>query len=344
MAHHEASTTRAPRKLWEHPDPKSTRMWNFMQKANQRFGLDLQTFNDLYAWSVGDRRTDFWAAVWDEVAIIHEGSYSQVVDPRARMDSIPHWFKGTRMNFAENILFTQGAQKDEASKKDKPDDAVVVTEAREGATEIKHFTWRELRKRVGLLSNAMRAHGVKKGDRVAVVASNSIDTLCVFLATSAVGAMFSSSSTDMGTKGILDRLLQITPVYVFVDDWAVYNGRTTDLRPKINDIVNGLAGVNNFRGIIVQPRFAYQTDLSWVPRSTHLEQFVAAANGDASLQFERMEFRDPFLVVYSSGTTGIPKCIVHSVGGVLTSSKKEGLIHRGIGPDVIGLQYTTVSV
>lgn len=343
MAHHESSTDKLPRKLWEHPDPKSTRMWRFMQNANAKHGLDMKTFDDLNQWSIGPNRVAFWADVWNEANIIHEGHYTHVVDPHARMDSIPRWFEGVRMNFAENILYSRGSRKDHVTMWDKQDEKVAITEAREGATEIRDFTWKELRERVGLLSNAMRAHGVKKGDRVAVVASNSMDTLIVFLAITALGGLFSSSSTDMGTKGILDRLLQVDPVFVFFDDWAVYNGKTVDLRPKIQDVLNGLTGLVNFKKIISINRFQHAADVSALERTETLGKFLASAQGNAQLVFERIEFRDPFLVVYSSGTTGVPKCIVHSVGGVLVSALKEAKIHRNMGSDTVGLQYTTVS-
>jgi acetoacetyl-CoA synthetase len=332
-----------PRKLWEHPDPKSTRMYRFMQSANKKYNLKLSTFQQLYQWSVGHSRNDFWNLLWDEVDLIYEGSYSQPVDLLARMDSIPNWFKGVRLNYAENMLYARGATAGQRGTEGKEDGKIAITEVREGATEIKDYTWAELRRRVGLLANAMSAQGVKKGDRVAVVASNSMDTLCVFMAVTAIGGLFSSSSTDMGTKGIMDRLLQISPVWVFIDDWAVYNGKTIDLRPKITDIVNALKGVGEFKGVVTLPRFGQPADLAWVPRSITLSKFLEAAKGDAELRFKRIEYRDPFLVVYSSGTTGVPKCIVHSVGGVLTSAMKEGKIHRDLGPTTVGLQYTTVS-
>ncbi|QDS69128.1 hypothetical protein FKW77_010367 [Venturia effusa] len=341
MAHHESPVGRLPRKLWEHPNPKSTRMWRFIQKANAKHGLDMKTFDDLNQWSVGPNRVAFWADVWDEANIIHEGEYIRVVDPLARMDSVPRWFEGVRMNFAENILFTRGDRKDHVTMWDKQDEKVAITEAREGATEVRDFTWKELRHRVGLLSNAMRAHGMKKGDRVAVVASNSMNTLVVFLAITTLGGLFSSSSTDMGTKGILDRLLQIDPVLVFFDDWAVYNGKTVDLRPKIQDVLNGLNGLVNFEKIISVNRFQHPADVSHLERTETIGSFLSSAKGNSQLFFERIEFRDPFLVVYSSGTTGVPKCIVHSVGGVLLSSLKEAKIHRNMGSDTVGLQYTT---
>ena len=259
------------------------------------------------------------------------------------MDSIPHWFRGVRLNFAENILYTRSSScPSERSTLHKEDSKVALTEVREGASSVKQLTWGQLRTRIGQLIHALRKQGVKRGDRVAVVASNSFDTFIVLMATTAIGALFSSSSTDMGTKGVLDRLVQIEPRWVFVDDFAVYNGKKIDLRQKMREISEGLRDVSEFQGVVVQPRFDKAADVSMVPRAVTLERFLEAANGKTSIEFERVEFRDPFLVVYSSGTTGTPKCIVHSTGGVLLSAMKERKLHRGFSPTSVQLQYTTV--
>lgn len=129
------------------------------------------------------------------------------------MDSIPKWFEGIYINIAENLLHSRSKDNFAAKRgtKGKEDSKIAVTQIREGNTEVQDFTWAQLRSGVGELASAMRAHGVKTGDRIAIVASNSFDTLEVFLATTALGGMFSSSSTDMGVKGILDRLVQIEP-------------------------------------------------------------------------------------------------------------------------------------
>lgn len=252
---------------------------------------------------------------------------------------MPEWFTGVRLNFAENLLFSRVA----GDKTDKEDNKIAVSEVREGAAhEVVHLTWGELRRRTGTLVQAMKAHGVVRGDRIALCAANSIDTLLVFLASTALGAIFSSSSTDMGTKGILDRLLQIKPRWLFMDDLAVYSGKNIDLRPKIGEIVQGMESDTEFEGVIVLPRFSSRpADISSIPRTKTLAEYLARAGGNEKLEFERVGFRDPFLVVYSSGTTGQPKCIVHSVGGVLLNSMKEGILHTEFGPGSVALQYTT---
>lgn len=136
-----------------------------------------------------------------------------MVDESARIDSIPRWFDGVKMNFAENLLYSRipGEATSRRGLIGKEDGKVALTEVREGYTEVRDVSWGQLRKEVGVLASAMKEHGVKKGDRVVVVASNSVDTLKVFLAVTTLGGLFSSSSTDMGVQGVLQRALQVTP-------------------------------------------------------------------------------------------------------------------------------------
>ncbi|KAL2870008.1 acetoacetyl-CoA synthase [Aspergillus lucknowensis] len=339
-----ASAEDIPRKLWEHPSPRATEMWAFKEKLEKAKGLSFPTYYDLYTWSVRNRAA-FWDFSWKYFPIIHEGSYTKVVDESARIDSIPSWFEGIQVNFAENMLFTAEKAPNGShfiTTTNKEDSKIVATQVREGAAEPAiSITWSQLRQRTGKLLQALKATGVTKGDRVAVVASNSIDTLVVFLATTALGALFSSASTDTGVKGILDRLVQIKPKYVFFDDAAVYNGKHIDLRPKITDVVNGLKDTVEFKTIVTLPRFPGQpVDVSGVPRTQPLAQLLATAPSD-KLEFTRVAFRDPFLVAFSSGTTGKPKPIVHGVGGYLLNSNKEARLNRRHGPDSVTLQYTT---
>lgn len=225
----------------------------------------------------------------------------------------------------------------------KEDEKIACTGVREGSflEPITQTTWKALRERVGRLSQALRTHHVQKGDRVALVASTCLDTLTVFLAVTTIGAISSSSSPDMGTTAILDRLKQIEPKYLFMEDYAVYNTKQTDLRPKMREILNGMKGVAGFRGVISQSRFPGKpADISSIPHCQTWETFISKAPS-STLIFEQLDFSDPMIIVYSSGTTGQPKCIAHSVGGIVLSGWKESTLHRNVDHTSIQLQYTT---
>ncbi|KAJ5692516.1 acetoacetyl-CoA synthase [Penicillium macrosclerotiorum] len=333
-----------PRKLWEHPDPESTELTRFKRTLEREKDIKLPDYHSLYQWSIANR-TAFWRFCWRYFPIVHEGSSDQIMDENARIDSIPDWFPGVRLNWAENALFTAsnpGESPSNVTTTGKEDNKIAVTEVREDEAEPEvNLTWRELRQRTGRLLQAMKAAGVQRGDRIAVVASNSIDTLTVLLATTALGAIFSSASTDTGVKGILDRLLQIRPRWVFADDFTVYNGKTTDLRPKIAQVIDGMSGIKEFQGIVSMPRFRSQpADIKHIPQARTLADFLAGASSD-QLEFTRIGFREPHLIAFSSGTTGDPKCIVHSVGGVLLNNNKEGRLNRSMNANATTLQYTT---
>jgi len=258
------------------------------------------------------------------------------------MDSVPEWFYGVRLNFAENMLFSRFA----GDKTGKEDSKIAVTEIREGAVDrMIHLSWGELRRRVGVMTQAMRANRVRRGDRIAVCAANSIDTLLIFLASTALGAIFTSMSSDLGLKGILDRIIQTKPRWLFIDDLAVYNGKKIDLRPKMTGIAQGMQSIPEFEGVVSLPRVSSQpADVSQVPNTCPLSSYLAKARPSTdAIKFERVNFRDPCVIVYSSGTTGPPKCIVHSVGGVLLNGHKEGELHTELGPESVTLQYTTTA-
>ena len=167
----------------------------------------------MYRWST-DRRAQFYEQLWDYSLLIHEGSYARVVDESAPISSLPRWFEGVRLNFAENVLWSRRPSDPDAGARStlhKEDDKVAVTEVREGNSAVRHVTYGELRSQVGQLAAAMKERGVSVGDRVVMVGSHSAQTLAVFLAATWLGAVFSSSSTDMGVGGLLQRTVQVNP-------------------------------------------------------------------------------------------------------------------------------------
>ncbi|TRX96241.1 hypothetical protein FHL15_002965 [Xylaria flabelliformis] len=333
--------TAIPRKLWEHPDPKSTQLWEFMQIINQKYRLNLTTFQDIYQFSV-EKRSEFYDEVFKFSNLIHVGSYKQVVDESKPIDKIPRWFEGVHLNWTENLLWSRNSTdpSDHRGTEGKEDDKIALTEVREGVTEIKHVTWATLRRISANYAAALHTAGVRRGDRVVIVGANSVETLAVFLGTTWLGALFSSSSTDMGVQGILQRTVQVNPKYIFMDDAALYNGKRLDLRQKMAEVVAGMKGCSNFRGMVSIRRFQDALDVSNIPNTQTLDAFLNNRQLEIP-PIERIAFHEPFLVCYSSGTTGIPKAIVHSVGGVLLNSRKESRLHEDARPGAVSLQYTT---
>ncbi|KAI1262558.1 acetoacetate-CoA ligase [Xylariaceae sp. FL1019] len=333
--------TPIPRKLWEHPDPKATQAWEFMQLINKKYNSNLKTYDDLYQFSV-NKRSEFYAEVLEFGNVIYSGTYTKVVDESKPVDSIPRWFEGVHLSWAENLLWSRSSTdpSDHKTKVGKEDDKIALTEVREGVSETRHVTWAMLRKLAASYASALHTGGVRRGDRVVAVAANSVETLVIFLATSWLGAMFSSSSTDMGVQGILQRTVQVNPKYIFMDDAALYNGKNWDLRQKMTEVVAGMKGCDNFKGMISIRRFRDALDVSGIPQTQTLDAFLEKRSRIVP-PMERTPFHEPFLICYSSGTTGIPKAIVHSVGGVIINMTKESRLNEDARSSDVSLQYTT---
>ncbi|KAI1633566.1 acetoacetyl-coenzyme A synthetase [Biscogniauxia mediterranea] len=330
-----------PRKLWEHPNPRTTRMWEFMQRINKKYQLNLKTFRELYQFST-TKRSEFYAEVFDYVNLIHAGTYTRVVDESQPVDSIPRWFEGVQVSWVENVLWSRNSLDlaDHHGKAGKEDSKIALTEVREGVSEIRHVTWATLRELSATYAAALHAGGVRRGDRIVAVGANSVETLVIFNATGWLGAIFSSSSTDMGAQGILQRTVQTNPKYIFMDDAALYNGKKIDLRQKMSEVVAGMKDCDQFAGLVSIRRFRNALDISQIPKVQTLRSFLDNRSA-APPPIERLAFHEPFLICYSSGTTGIPKAIAQSVGGVTLSYLREAYLHDDSGPDGVVLQYST---
>lgn len=337
----------AAHELWRHPDPQSTRMYRFLETVNAKHSLQLASYADLHRWSV-DHLADFWAAVWDAVGITASKPYDAVL-PTTAMFPRPDFFAGARLNFAENMLFPAGVSVDPSATA-----LITMTEAWD---TLGHQTmsWAALRDRVRRCAAQLRAPaiGVTAGDVVAGYVGNHADALVAMLAAASLGAVWTSISPDNGVSAVLDRLARVQPKVLFADHASLYNGKLWLGTDKTLQIVEGL-GIGHLRAVVVVDSVTYpgppptEQDLGLAALRTKVA--VAAAYGrfletapDEPLRFEPLPPAHALYILYSSGTTGLPKAIVHTALGTLIQHKKELALHCSMGPASRMLYYTTTS-
>ncbi|KAK1328238.1 hypothetical protein QTO34_011805 [Cnephaeus nilssonii] len=311
------------RMMWEPDSKKNTQMDRFRAAVGASCGLVL--------WSV-ESYSDFWAEFWKFSGIVSSRMYDEVVDPSKGVADVPEWFAGSRLNYAENLL------------RHRQNDKVALYVAREGREEVGKVTFEELRRQVALFAAAMRRMGVRKGDRVVGYLPNSEHAVEAMLAAASIGAIWSATSPDFGVNGVLDRFSQIQPKLLFSVEAVVYNGRAHGHLDKLSK--GGAKGLPDLEQVVVIPYVTprEEVDISKVPGSVFLEDFLAAGRGDQApqLEFEQLPFSHPLFIMFSSGTTGAPKCMVHSAGGTLIQHLKEHMLHGDMSSSDILLYYTTV--
>lgn len=221
--------------MWEPDGKRNAQMDRFRAAVRCGRGPALANYNELYQWSV-ESYSDFWAEFWKFSGIVFSRMYDEVVDTSKGIADVPEWFKGSRLNYAENLL------------KHKENDKIALYAAREGKEEIVKVTFGELRQRVALYAAAMRKIGVKTGDRVVGYLPNSVYAVEAMLAAASTGAIWSSTSPDFGVNGVLDRFSQIQPKLIFSVEAVVYNGKEHNHMEKLLQVVKGLPDLKKSGG------------------------------------------------------------------------------------------------
>ena len=282
---------------------QATLLRRFLDGAEARLGLELPDYDAAWAWSV-DRPGDFWRAVWDFCGVVGDSdgdAFAAADDLRAA-----RFFAGARLNYAENLLRQTGP-------------ATALTFVGENGRR-QEMTWDDLHALVSRLQQALKAQGVGPGDRVAGFVPNMAETIAATLATASLGAVWTSCSPDFGVDGVVDRFGQVEPTVLFCADGYFYNGKRIASLPVARQLADRLPSLKT---IVAWPYLDDAVDLGPLEgRGTDLATFIAPFEAKA-VTFERVDFRAPLFIMFSSGTTGLPKCIVHGVGGTLIQHLKE---------------------
>ncbi|MFH1031884.1 MAG: acetoacetate--CoA ligase [Chloroflexota bacterium] len=311
--------------LWQ-PSNKiqeQANMTKFISFVNKKYNLKFKSYDELYDWSV-TKIPDFWAATWEYVAIKASRKYDKVVED-LKVFPGTKWFPGAKLNFAENQLRYR-------------DDRLAFVFRGETQKAAK-MTYAELYNTVARVAKSLRDMGIKPGDRVAAYMPNMMETVIAMLAATSVGATWASCATDLGSQAVLDRLTQIEPKVLFTVDGYYYKAKPFSSLPNVEQIVQGMPSLQK---IIVASYPNEKPDISRIPKAVLWRDFLSKEE-KPELKFEQLPFDHPVFIMFSSGTTGKPKCMVQGAGGILINHMKELILHSDLRREDVIFYITTCS-
>jgi len=292
-------------------------------------GPDGEGYEELWAWST-ERPEEFWLSLWDYFDVIHDGSFDRVLSgnemPGAR------WFEGTSLNYSEHVF------------RDRDPDGVAIVERGEGETGLTEYTWGTLEAAVAIRAAALRELGVGAGDRVAGYLPNNFETIALFLAVASLGAVWSCCSPDFGAGAVRDRFAQIEPKVLLATDGYRYGGKEFDRRATVIELADSMPSVEKViftNQLTNEPWVDLPDGTEWDgSRFMDLAEFLTLVDG-GELEFTRVPFASPLWILYSSGTTGLPKPIVQGQGGILLEHLKKMHLHLDAQPGDRIFWFTT---
>jgi len=313
------------RPLWEPSEHRrrAAHLTRFIDQVNARYHTGIRSYRELWRWSV-ESIPEFWATMWEFAGIRPSQPYAEVVDDLTRFPGAA-WFRGARLNFAEHLLRHRASDRPALRFRGETHAAATMTYA-------------ELFEATARLAAALREMGVRPGDRVAGYMPNLIETAVAMLAATSLGAVWASCATDIGPAAALDRLGQVEPKVLFTVDGYVYKGRRYDTRENAARVAAGIPGL---RRVVVVPTAAARPELRAIPHAVSYEEVLPG--GPVAAEFAQLPFDHPVFIMFSSGTTGKPKCMVQGAGGVLLNHLKELLLHTDLTPQDTITYITTCS-